>query len=96
MIPPGARVYGAITFFLALHDHPYYSWNRGTLDYAVNNLGVNYLILNDRVLLNGSGFGLDDWRDVREAANAFVETHADLIGHVPDPFYGDLKVYRVK
>jgi hypothetical protein len=52
--------------------------------------------LNDRVLVNGSGFGSEDWREVRERANAFVETHADLIGHVPDPFYGDLQIYRVK
>jgi 4-amino-4-deoxy-L-arabinose transferase-like glycosyltransferase len=95
IIPAGARVYGALTFFLALHDHTYYAWNRGTLDDAIK-LGVNYLILNDRVLVNGSGFGSEDWKEVRERANAFVEANGDLIGHVPDPFYGDLQVYRVR
>jgi 4-amino-4-deoxy-L-arabinose transferase-like glycosyltransferase len=95
MVPPDARVYGAITFFLALHDRTYYSWNRTSLDDGLN-LGINYLILNDRLLLHGSGFGIDEWRYVREPAEAFVQTHADLVGHVPDPFYGDLQIYRVK
>ena len=96
IIPADAHVYGAITFFLALHDRTYYSWHRTPLDYAVQKLGVNYLILNDRVLLHGSGYGEDDWREIRETANAFVRTGADLVGRVPDPFYGDLEIYRVR
>jgi 4-amino-4-deoxy-L-arabinose transferase-like glycosyltransferase len=95
LVPPDARVYGAITFFLALHDRTYYSWNRTSLDDGLNR-GINYLILNDRVLVHGSGFGIDEWRYVREPAEAFVQAHADLVGHVPDPFYGDLQIYRVK
>jgi 4-amino-4-deoxy-L-arabinose transferase-like glycosyltransferase len=96
LVPPEARVYGAITFFLALHDRVYYSWNRTPFDYAISRLHVNYLILNDRVLVGGSGIGLDDWKAIRERANEFVRTQADLIGRVPDPFYGDLEIYRVK
>jgi hypothetical protein len=89
-------VYGAITFFLGLHDRTYYSWHRTPLEFAIRKLGVNYLILNDRVLLHGSGYGNDDWREIRETANAFVRTGADLVGRVPDPFYGDLEIYRVR
>jgi 4-amino-4-deoxy-L-arabinose transferase-like glycosyltransferase len=95
-VPQGAHVYGAITFFMALHDLPYYSWNRTPLDIAVQKYGVTYSILNDRVLVYGSGLGLDDWKDIREAAERFVRTNAILIAKVPDPFYGDLESYRVK
>ncbi len=96
IIPADAHVYAAITFFLALHDRPFYSWHRTPLDFAIHNLGVNYMILNDRVLLHGSGYGEDDWSRIRETANAFVRTGADLVGKVPDPFYGDLEIYRVR
>jgi hypothetical protein len=96
IVPPDARVYGAITFFLSLYDRPYYSWNRTPLEFAVQKLGVNYLVLNDRVLLHGSGYGLDDWAEVRDAAARFVRSRADLVGKVPDAFYGDLEIYRVR
>jgi 4-amino-4-deoxy-L-arabinose transferase-like glycosyltransferase len=94
VIPPGAPVYGALTFWMALNDHEYFSWNRAPLRYAVEH-GAQYLILNDRVLLNGSGFGKDDWVHVRDRAAAFVRENATLVARVPNPFYGDLEVYRV-
>ncbi len=96
IIPADAHVYGAITFFVSLHDRPYYSWHRTPLSFAIQKLGVNYMILNDRVLLHGSGYGDDDWREIRETADAFVRTNADLVGRVPDAFYGDLEIYRVR
>jgi 4-amino-4-deoxy-L-arabinose transferase-like glycosyltransferase len=94
IIPADAHVYAALTFWMALHDMPFYSWNRTTVKYAVNH-GVNYLVLNDRVLLHGSGQGTDDWVERRTEADNFVKDHATLIGHVPNPFYGDLLIYRV-
>ena len=96
LIPRDARVYGAITFFMGLHDRIYYSWNRTPLGLAVGKLRVNYLILNDRVLVRGSGYGKDDWKETRELASDFVKKNAELVGTAPDPFYGDLEVYRVK
>lgn len=96
MIPSDARVFGMNTFFMALHDRKYYGAHYANFDYALRNLGVNYLILNDRVMLRGSGYGDDEMRDVRERSAEFVKTGADWIGHIPDPFYGDLQVYRVK
>ena len=95
-IPPDARVYGAMTFYLALYDRPYFAWHRTPVDYAVDKLEINYLILNDRVLLHGTGHGSDDYREVRENSNAFVKHSADLIGQVPDPFYGNLEIYHVR
>jgi len=95
-IPEGETVYGANTFWLALHDRRYYSYDRTTFDYAINTVKTRYLILNDRVMLSGSGFGNDDFKDVREKAIEFVRTHADKIAVIPNPFYGDLEVYNVR
>jgi hypothetical protein len=96
IIPADAPVYGALTFWMAMNDHEYFSWNRTPLQYALDH-GTAYLILNDRVLLHGSGFGYDDWANVRQTASDFVRSGgASVIGRVPNPFYGDLEVYRVK
>jgi 4-amino-4-deoxy-L-arabinose transferase-like glycosyltransferase len=96
LIPSDARVFGTNTFYLALHDRPYYGAHYADFDYAIRKLGVNYLILNDRVMMQGSGYGDDEMRDVRERSAEFVKTDAEWVGHVPDPFYGDLQVYRVR
>jgi 4-amino-4-deoxy-L-arabinose transferase-like glycosyltransferase len=94
IIPPDAHVFGALTFWMALNDRPYFSWNRTNVKYGIDH-GANYLILNDRVLLHGSGTGVDDWVETRNDFAAFVKDHATLIGHAPNPFYGDLEIYRV-
>jgi 4-amino-4-deoxy-L-arabinose transferase-like glycosyltransferase len=95
-IPAGETVYGANTFWLALYDRRFYSYDRSMFDYAISDLKPGYLILNDRVLLHGSGFGNDDFRDIREKANEFVRIRADKAATVPNPFYGDLEIYRVR
>jgi 4-amino-4-deoxy-L-arabinose transferase-like glycosyltransferase len=95
IIPRNAGVYGAFTFWMALNDHTYFSWNRAPLRYAIEH-GAEYLVLNDRVLLRGSGFGKDDWVHVRKAAAELIGAGgATLVGRVPNAFYGDLEVYRV-
>jgi hypothetical protein len=94
LIPRDATVYGALTFWMALNDHQYYSWNRTSLPYALDH-GATYLILNDRVLVGGEGHGRDDWRIRRLTLEDFVKTNASLIGRVPNPFYGDLQIYHV-
>jgi 4-amino-4-deoxy-L-arabinose transferase-like glycosyltransferase len=94
IIPPDAHVYGALTFWMSFNDMPYYAWNRTSVKYAVEH-GVDYLILNDRVLLHGSGQGTDDWVERRTEAEVFVKDHATLIAHAPNSFYGDLEIYRV-
>jgi 4-amino-4-deoxy-L-arabinose transferase-like glycosyltransferase len=95
LIPPGATVYGAITFWAALHDRAYSSYERTPLAYAIANRRPRYLILNDRVMVKGMGWGLDDWAELREAANAFARAHGELLGRVSSAFYGELEIWRV-
>lgn len=95
IIPPGAKVFGATTFWMALHDHDYYAYDRTTLNYAVNRLHADYLILNDRVMVNGSGHGSDDFAALRAQAEALVRERGTLAGTAPNDFYGDLRIYRV-
>ena len=93
-VPPGTTVYGASTFWLALNDRRYYSYDRSLFDYAIANLKPQYLILYDRVMMQGSGFG-ENFGDVRTKAAAFVQTHGEKIATIPSQFYGDLEIYRV-
>jgi hypothetical protein len=95
IVPLGAKVYGATTFWMALHDRTYYAYDRTTLDYAVQNVHPEYLILYDRVMVNGSGHGADDFGDLRAQATAFVRDHGVLAGRVSNDFYGDLQIFRV-
>lgn len=94
-IPAGAPAYGIITFYLALNDRTYYSYDRTPFAYAVANLRPGYLILYDRVMMHGSGRGEDDYRELRNQATEFVKAHATLAARVSNGFYGDLEVYRV-
>jgi 4-amino-4-deoxy-L-arabinose transferase-like glycosyltransferase len=95
VIPAHASVYGATTFWLALHDRTYYAYDRTKWDYALEKLKPEYLILNDRVMVHGSGQGEDDFAVLRGRLQEFVREHGTLAGRVPDDFYGDLEVYRV-
>ena len=95
VIPAGAPVYGIITFYLALNDRTYYSYDRTPFAYAMTNLRPPYLILYDRVMMHGSGHGEDNFRELRGRETEFVRAHATLAGRVSNEFYGDLEVYRV-
>ncbi len=95
IIPPNESVYGAITFWMALHDRKYCSFDRTPLAYAITERRPSFLIANDRVMTGGSGYGQDNFAGLRAAVTAFVQTHATLVGQVPDPFYGDLMIYRI-
>jgi 4-amino-4-deoxy-L-arabinose transferase-like glycosyltransferase len=94
-VPAGTTVYGANTFWLALHDRQFYSYDRAGFDYTIANLKPQYLILNDRIMIHGSGFGEDNFGEVRSKAEAFVQTRGEKIADIPSQFYGDLAIYRV-
>lgn len=94
-VPAGTTVYGANTFWLALYDRRYYSYDRSLFDYTVANLKPQYLILYDRVMMHGSGMGVDNFGEVRTKATAFVQSHGEKVAVIPSRFYGDLEIYRV-
>jgi hypothetical protein len=96
LIPAGESVYGAITFWMALPDRDYMAYERTPFDQAVSRLHPTYLILNDRVMTGGMGTGADDWKELREQANAYAREYGDRVGQVQNPFYGDLDVYRIR
>ena len=95
IVPPGASVYGIITFWMALHDRPYYAYDRTDFDRAIAELRPQYLILYDRVMMHGSGYEEDTYARLRARVTEFVRSHAQLAGKVSNDFYGDLEVYRV-
>jgi 4-amino-4-deoxy-L-arabinose transferase-like glycosyltransferase len=94
LIPPGAQTFGALTFWLSFYDRPYYSYSRTPLPYALAH-GATYLIMNDRVLLHGTGYYGINFDSVRDEMNTFARDHCQLRGRVPSGFYGDLEVYQV-
>jgi hypothetical protein len=95
LIPPGASAFGAITFWMVLHDRAYFAYNRTYLSYAIEHQ-LSYWILNDRVMMKGEGEGKPDiWANLRREANAYAEAHGELVGRVNNPFYGDLLVYHI-
>ena len=94
-IPRGHSCYAALAFHMALADRGCHSYDRTPFSYTSTVQRPEYMILGDRVLLGGSGFGKDDYADVRTEAAAFVERHGHLSARVFDPFYGDLSVYQV-
>jgi len=96
LIPPGQSVFGAITFWMPLYDHPYMSYNRTTLSYAIEH-HLSYWILNDRLMVKGEGEGKPDiWAKLRTDANAYAQAHGELVGHIDNPFYGDMQVYHIR
>jgi len=95
-VPPGASVYGIITFYMALNNRVYYSSDRTPFSYALSNLHPEYLILWDRVMMHGSGAGDDDFGQIRTDLAAFVQQHATLVARAPNEFYGNLEIYKVQ
>ena len=95
IIPAGESVYGAITFWPALYDRNYNSYDRLGFSEAIATRHPRYLILNDRVLVNGQGLGFDDWAELRGELQNYVTLYGQLVGRVPNSFYGDLQIYRL-
>jgi hypothetical protein len=72
------------------------SFDRTPLEYAIGVRRPSFMITNDRVMISGSGYGQDNFADLRMSIDAFVEDHATLVGTLTDPFYGNLRIYRVR
>jgi hypothetical protein len=94
VIPPGQTAYGTITFWLALHDRSFISYERTDPWMAANQFNARYFITGDRAMT--SGFPGDYAFNQRlRRSMAEVIAQSKLVGHFPDPYYGDLKVYEL-
>jgi hypothetical protein len=86
LIPPNESVYGAITFWMALHDRTYYCYDRTDAQYAEEQFRPSYVIFNDRVMVRGSGYGSDSHAELRSKLGDWIRRSGTLAGKVPDPF----------
>ena len=93
VVPAGQPVYGTITFWLAFRDYPFISYERTTPRMAEEQFGVHYFVLGDRMMTQGEPWDAQFYADMNEYLAALVG-RSTLVGHFPDPYYGDLKVYR--
>lgn len=92
-IPRGEPVFGTITFWLAMHDHTYFSYERTTPSMAEQQYGVRYFVLGDRMMTQGEPWDAAFYADMNTYLARLVE-RSTLVAEFPDPYYGDLKVYR--
>ena len=95
VVPAGHSCYAAMAFQLALFDRQCHSYDRTPFAYTVTVQRPEYMVLGDRVMMRGSGFGHDDYADARSGSFAFVARHGSLVARIDDDFYGDLQIYRV-
>ncbi len=93
-IPPGQAAYGTITFWLALHDHPYISYERTDPWIAATKYHARYFITGDRIMTMGMPGDQAFMDDLNRRLSEMI-AQSNLVGHFPDPYYGDLKVYRL-
>jgi len=92
VIPPGQSAYGTATFWLALHDHPFISYERTSPSMAASQFHVRYFITGDRVMTMGLPGDAVFYESLRRDV-AETTAQSKLVGRVSDPYYGDLKVY---
>jgi hypothetical protein len=94
IIPPEASVYGTLTLWMALYDRTYNSYERLSFDEAVERRNITHIILNDRIMTNGTR-RTPSLTALKEKILAYLRNHGERVGSVASQFYGDLEVYRV-
>jgi hypothetical protein len=96
IIPANETAYGTITFWLALHDGPYISYERTGPLMAADTYHARYFIVGDRMMTNAAEFGdAGFYRELNEEMGKVV-ARSELAGEVRDDYYGDLRVYRLR
>jgi 4-amino-4-deoxy-L-arabinose transferase-like glycosyltransferase len=95
VIPQGQTAYGTITFWMALRDSPFISYERTEPLMAAEQFGARYFIVGDPTMVNGT-VAEDPFYVDLDGQMATIEARSDLVGEFADPYYGDLKVYRLR
>ncbi len=93
VIPQGQTAYGTMTFWMGLRDSPYIASER-TDPLQARAYGAKYFIGGDRLMAMGSPLDSIYFEGLR-AHFAQATSDGTLVGEIDDPYYGDLKVYRV-
>ena len=94
LIEPGTTVYGGMAFWMGFREHEYVPYMRMPWARAVAEKRPDYVIMDDWVMMGGRPEGI--WKDLRVELNAYLSEHGELVGRVSNPFYGDLRVFRVR
>jgi hypothetical protein len=94
VIPPGQTTYGTITFWLALHDRPFISYEHTDPWMAANQFHARYFITGDRVMTSGLPGDEVFYEELRRSV-AEVIAQSKLVGSLSDSYYGDIKVYEL-
>jgi hypothetical protein len=94
VIPPGQTTYGTITFWFALHDRPFISYERTDPWMAANLFHARYFITGDRVMTSGMPRDEVFHEKLRRSVTEVI-AQSKLVGSFSDSYYGDLKVYEL-
>ena len=96
IIPANEAAYGTITFWLALHDRPFISYERTTPQMAAETYHVRYFIVGDRMMTNSEAFGEKSfYQDLHEQLVPVI-AKSEIAGSIQDPYYGDLTIYKLR
>ena len=95
VIPPGQTACGTITFWLALHDRPFISYERTDPRRAADQFHARYFIVGDRVMTRGEA-GDEAFYERLRLSMSEVTSQSNLVGDFPDPYYGDLRVFELR
>lgn len=93
-IPANQTAYGTITFWMALHDRPFISYERTDPWMAADRFHARYFIAGDRVMMNGLPGDEEFYARLRQSMGE-VAAHSELVAAFKDSYYGDIRVYKL-
>ncbi len=93
-IPPSEPAYGTITYWLALRDRPYLSYERTQPFEAAQRFHTRYFILGDRTMSSGAEWDSSFYDQLQQQLGQVV-AHSTLVDEFTDPYYGDTRVYKL-
>jgi len=91
-IPEKARIWGTMSFWLGLHEHPYRS------QYGMNleSFKPEYMILYDTDIWGKTFWGAERKpKSFRDSIVKFAAERGTCIGKVHDKFYGNVEIFRL-
>jgi hypothetical protein len=98
-IPDSARVWGSMTFWVGLHEHPYRTQYTYTKD--LETFRPEYVIMYDGDIWKRQG-GVtgrervnSEHQEVRERIEGLVAEKGSFVAKVEDPVYGVVEIHRI-